>query len=107
DRYNFSIPSLAPYFDDRNEVLKTIERQKPDVLAFSALTGTYQWMLGIARDAKKIFPDVKIIFGGVHVSAVPERVLARPAVCFICVGEGDIALPWILKAIEEGGPQGE
>ena len=107
DRFNFSIPSLASYFDDRGEVLKTIERQKPDVLAFSVLTGTYQWMLGIAHDAKRILPDVKVIFGGVHVSAVPDRVLARPEVDFVCIGEGDIAFPLILKAIQEGGPHGE
>jgi len=103
DRYNFSIPSIAPFFDDRREVLAAIGRQQPDVLAFSALTGTYQWMLGIARDAKLIDPNIKVIFGGVHPSAVPERVLARPEVDFVCVGEGDIAFPMILKALEEGG----
>lgn len=52
DRYNLSIPALASYFDDRKDVLSAIERQKPDVLAFSALTGTYQWMLDIAMEAK-------------------------------------------------------
>ncbi|OGX35679.1 MAG: hypothetical protein A3C36_05020 [Omnitrophica WOR_2 bacterium RIFCSPHIGHO2_02_FULL_52_10] len=104
DRYNLSIPSLAPFFDDRNDVIDKIEKQRPDVLAFSALTGTYQWMLGIARDAKLLNPGVKVVFGGVHPSAVPERVLAQPQVDYVCVGEGDVAFPALLRAIEEGGP---
>ena len=103
DRYNLSIPELAPFFDDRNDVIKTIEKQQPDVLAFSALTGTYQWMLGIAKDARQMFPHIKIIFGGVHASAVPDRVLSQSQVDYVVVGEGDIAFPLILKAIEDGG----
>jgi len=100
DRYNFSLPHIAPLFDDRDETIEAIKQQKPDVLAFSALTGTYQWMLGIAQEAKAIFPHVKIIFGGVHVSAVPDRVLAQAQVDYVCVGEGDIAFVKILEQIE-------
>ncbi len=101
DRYNFSIPFLASLFDDRRLVLEAIKKQKSDVLAFSPLTGTYQWMLGIAKEAKMLFPHVKVIFGGVHSSAVPERVLAQPQVDYVCVGEGDISFPLILRAIEK------
>lgn len=106
DRAHLHVPPLARLFDDRKDVLAAIERQQPDVLAFSAMTGTYQWMLGIARDAKGLFPTVKTVFGGVHPSAVPERVLVRPEVDYVCVGEGDAAFPEILKAIEKGGATG-
>jgi anaerobic magnesium-protoporphyrin IX monomethyl ester cyclase len=76
-------------------------RQQPDVLAFSCLTGTYRWMLDVAADAKQILPGVKTVFGGVHISAVPDRVLNNPQVDYVVVGEGDIAFPAILKAIEK------
>ncbi|MBP7163551.1 MAG: cobalamin-dependent protein, partial [Candidatus Omnitrophica bacterium] len=99
DRYNLHVPFLAAIFDDRAQVLKTIAQQKPDVLAFSAMTGTYQWMLGIARDAKRMNPNVKILFGGVHASAVPDRVLQQKSVDFVCVGEGDMAFRLMLQAI--------
>ena len=74
DRYNLQVPFLARLFDDRASVLRTIEEQEPDVLAFSAITSTYQWMLGVATDAKRILPRVKTVFGGIHPSAVPDRV---------------------------------
>ena len=99
DRYNLHIPFLAKAFDDREHVLKTIAKHKPDVLAFSAMTGTYQWMLGIAADAKRLCPGVKVLFGGVHASAVPDRVLREDPVDFVCVGEGDLAFRFILHAI--------
>lgn len=104
DRYNLSVKQLAPYFDDRQLVIDAIAEQRPDVLAFSVLTGTYRWMLGVAREAKQMLPDVKVVFGGVHPSAVPHRVLAEDAVDYVCVGEGDVAFPLILSAVEHGGP---
>ncbi len=100
DRYNLSVPSIAPFFDDRNDVIEAIKKQKPDVLAFSVITGTYQWSLSIAQEAKKLFPHIKTIFGGVHVSAVPDRVLNQPQVDYVCIGEGDVAFPQILRAID-------
>jgi radical SAM superfamily enzyme YgiQ (UPF0313 family) len=101
DKYFLEMPRLARLFDDRSAVLDAIRVQRPDVLAFSALTNTYQWMLGIARDAKEMLPDVRVVFGGVHASAVPDNVLARPEVDYVCIGEGDVAFPTLLRGLEE------
>ena len=68
DRFNLEMPWLSPYFDDTKEVMKAIEQQQPDVLAFSPLTSTYQWALDIATRAKVLNPDIKTVFGGVHAS---------------------------------------
>jgi radical SAM superfamily enzyme YgiQ (UPF0313 family) len=102
--FQAEIASLGRVFDDRSDVIQAIKDQKPDVLAFSVLTMNYQWMLGIAREAKELFPDVKTIFGGVHTSAVPDRVLANPEVDYVVIGEGDFAFTRILRAIAKGGP---
>jgi len=93
DRFNLEIPSIAKHFDDRGDVIEAIKEQQPDVLAFSCLTSTYQWMLGVAREAKEIIPDVKTIFGGVHISAIPDRALSKAEVDYVVVGEGDVAFP--------------
>ncbi len=104
DRFNLEIPSLAKIVDDRSNVIQAIKDQQPDVLAFSCLTSTYQWTLSVAEEAKQILPNVKTVFGGVHVSAVPDRVISRPQVDFAVSGEGDIAFPLILDALSKGGP---
>lgn len=97
---------LGKVFNDRSEVMCQIEEQRPDVLAFSVLTMNYQWMLEVARQTKKLFPQVKTVFGGVHISAIPDRAIARPEVDYVVAGEGDAAFPQILRAIEAGGPSG-
>ncbi|GIV34504.1 MAG: hypothetical protein KatS3mg031_2039 [Chitinophagales bacterium] len=102
DRFNLELPSIAPFFDDTHEVLDAIIRQQPDVIAFGALTSTYQWGLKVADYAKQINPNIKVIFGGVHPSAVPELVLKKPQVDYVVVGEGDLAFPKILEQIEKG-----
>jgi anaerobic magnesium-protoporphyrin IX monomethyl ester cyclase len=102
DRFNLEMPWLSPYFDDTAELIKAIERQQPDVVAFSPLTSTYQWSLHIARRAKELNPAVKTVFGGVHASAVPHLLLQQPVVDFVVIGEGDVAFPQILKAVETG-----
>lgn len=107
DRSHLNIPSLANIFDDRKQVIDKIRKEVPDVLAFSVLTPNYQWMLSIAREAKAMFPQVKIIFGGVHPSAVPEQVLKNPEVDIVCIGEADISFPLILEAIENNRLNGE
>jgi radical SAM superfamily enzyme YgiQ (UPF0313 family) len=99
DRFNLEFPSISPYFDDTHNVIQAIKDQTPDVISFGALTSTYQWMLDVAKQAKEINPDVKVVFGGVHPSAVPHLVIARPQVDYVVVGEGDEAFPRILKAI--------
>jgi anaerobic magnesium-protoporphyrin IX monomethyl ester cyclase len=100
DRFNLEIPWLAKYFDDTDEVIETLYNFQPDVIGFSCLTSTYQWMLEVAAESKRLFPGVKTIFGGVHVSAVPDLVLQKEQVDFVVVGEGDVAFPAILDAIE-------
>lgn len=100
DRFNLEIPSIAPFFDDTKNACDAIRQQQPDVVAFGALTSTYQWGLKVAEYAKQWNPDVKVIFGGVHPSAVPDLVLKRPQVDYVVVGEGDIAFPTILRQIE-------
>ncbi len=100
DRSNLEFKNLGKIFDKTCDVYDTIRKEQPDVLLFSSLTATYQWMLEVARNAKRMNPGVKTVFGGVHVSAVPDRAIAKDEIDFVVVGEGEIALPQILNLIE-------
>jgi anaerobic magnesium-protoporphyrin IX monomethyl ester cyclase len=100
DRYNLEIPWLGNLFDDKQIVIDEVKEQKPDIVAFSCLTATYQWALSVAREIKKHSPNTKTVFGGVHISAVPERVIKKDEVDFVVVGEGEEAFPLIIEAIE-------
>lgn len=107
DRDHVYVPFMAKIFDDRQRVINKIREQQPDVICFSCITSTYQWALSIAEEAKQMNPDVITIFGGVHASGTPERVIAKPQVDIVCIGEADLALPNILTEIENGTLHGQ
>lgn len=103
DRFNLEIPALGRFFDDTGDVMAAIKAQQPDVLVFSVLTSTYQWSLQIARQAKALNPNIKTVFGGVHISAVPDLVIANPEVDYAVAGEGEVCFLPILEHAEKGG----
>jgi len=78
--------------DNEKRNLKIIEDFDTDLVGFSSLTHRYQWNLKFARQIKQQFPDIKIIFGGSHASAVPEVVNRESCVDHVCVGEGEGAI---------------
>lgn len=100
DRYVLQFPTIAKFFEDTQDAIDKIKEINPDVIAFGALTSTYQWGLDVINAAKKYNPNIKVIFGGVHPSAVAELVIQQLNIDFVVVGEGDVALPEILKSIE-------
>lgn len=95
----FNVPFLVNFFDDTDYVIERLIEQQPDIVAFSCLTQSYQWMLSIAREIKKVYPNVYTVFGGVHVSAVPDIVLQNEEADYVVVGEGEEAFFEIIDAI--------
>lgn len=91
DRYYFDVPGLSDVFDRTGRVVREAALLKPDLLAFSVLTPTYQWCLEVARRVKASV-GCPVIFGGVHPSAVPEVCLENAEVDYVCVGEGEHAI---------------
>lgn len=82
------------------QLLREIVESQPDLVAFSVTTDDYQWSLRIARQIKKAL-DVPVLFGGVHVTSVPHRVIVREEVDYICLGEGERALVALLDHLDE------
>lgn len=78
------------YNIDTKIIEKTIDL-KPDLVGFSVYTGNYRWCLNIAQGIKKV-SNIPIVFGGVHTTAVPERVLANEFIDFAITGEGEYAM---------------
>jgi len=98
----WDIPALARRFDLKPRILDRIAAEKPDVAAFSCFTGNYHWALAIAREAKARNPCLKTVFGGVHVTAVPGRVIAEDAVDALAIGEADTSFTTLLDRWSNG-----
>ncbi|MEI6631159.1 MAG: radical SAM protein [bacterium] len=82
---------LAGYFSKEKYLLRRLQEIKPDLIGFSVVTANYQWGLSLAKKIKEYF-DIPIIFGGVHPTLVPERVIRQEAVDMVCIGEAEEAI---------------
>ena len=98
DKYIFSIPSLSMIFNIREIIIKQLIDYKPDLVCFSVFTEAFLWALEMSYSIKKNL-DVKILFGGVHPTMVPERVIKEKVVDMLIVGEGFEALPELVNAL--------
>jgi radical SAM superfamily enzyme YgiQ (UPF0313 family) len=82
------------------QLLREIVEFAPDLICFSTVTDDYQWCLRTAGTLKAATGAVTI-FGGVHVSSVPERVVVQPNVDLIGLGEGERALGALLEQLDD------
>ncbi|RJQ51136.1 MAG: radical SAM protein [Nitrospiraceae bacterium] len=80
---------------------KIIRQSAPDVAGIAALTPTYPTALKIAELIKRINPQCITVFGGNHACALPDEVLAGPAVDIVVRGEGEITMCEIMDALKE------
>ena len=101
DRAIFSMPALHRMVDLRPKMVESLIGWQPDIVAFSVLTNTYQWALETA-ELIRMELDRPIIFGGVHATLVPERVIGRPVVDMVNVGEGFEAFPELIGRLDQG-----
>lgn len=60
-----------------------------------------RWALEISKGAKKIRPDVPVVWGGWHPSILPEQCLKHPSVDVVVKGQGEITFSELLKCLEE------
>lgn len=87
--------------DFSDVIVEQIKQYKPDVVGMSVVTDYYDMSLKIAQKIKKQL-SIPIVFGGVHPSAVPERVLNTELVDYVCVGEGEYAFCELVQALTKG-----
>ena len=85
------LPTLRKLLKIEERLIKRVLETKPDLIAFSVVSDYYQWSLYWAKKFKEA-SNIPIIFGGIHPTSVPERVIANSFVDIICVGEGEYPL---------------
>ena len=98
----FDFKKLASFFDISKHIVKQINEEKPDLIGFSIFTFNYQYYLKLAKAIKKSGQEAPIVFGGIHPTSVPDRVIKEECVDIVCVGEGEYALLELLENLKKG-----
>ncbi|WP_328597363.1 B12-binding domain-containing radical SAM protein [Heliobacterium mobile] len=80
-----------------------VREQSPDVIAMETSTPSLRNDLEVAAELKRILPDVRILFCGVHHEMDSEAFLARHSVIDYCVyGEYETPVLRLLEALRDG-----
>ena len=96
-----SVKSLNRFFDYKKRIIQDLKTYKPDLIGISVVTDFYQWASTMAKMIKQEM-DVPIIFGGIHPTSVPERVIKNDFVDMVCVGEGEYPMLELANSMQKG-----
>ena len=83
------------------EVENSIKDYNPSVVGISAKTQNFVSASIVAKIAKEINPDIKVIVGGVHPTMNGSKVLDCKDIDFLSIGEGEKTIVEILHALEK------
>ncbi|MBM3245428.1 MAG: radical SAM protein [Candidatus Omnitrophica bacterium] len=84
-----------------------IRKFRPDFIGITCISYMLKNTYEVVRGIKEMFPDVKIVIGGPHVSSIKEEVLKQcEALDFAIVGEGEVSLPELILGKPQEGIKG-
>lgn len=101
DDSEINVKFLAKFFNYKSEVIHEVIKSNPDLIVFSVVSDYYKWACDLAKCLKERI-NVPIIFGGIHVTSVPELVLKNDFVDMICIGDGELPLKNLVASIAKG-----
>ncbi len=101
DDENIRFGVLSRLFDYRGNIISRLKEYRPDLIGISVVTDFYQWACAMAKEIKRNM-QVPIIFGGIHPSSVPERVIKNDFVDMVCVGEGEYPILELANSMQKG-----
>jgi anaerobic magnesium-protoporphyrin IX monomethyl ester cyclase len=99
-------PVGAPDNDPANVFTEIISNLKPDIVGFSVTNPNRFNAMECAKIAKKINPDITIVFGGPAPTFLFEHLINEcPQIDFIVKGEGEITFLELINHLEMQGPK--
>lgn len=88
---------------DATEIISEIRRNDPDVIGMSVIFSiNWRECARLVRLIKTEFPEKILVLGGPHVSTSPVECLNGSHADYVIAGEGEVAFPNLLAAIESG-----
>lgn len=101
------VPPLLKLLDQTKRIVALARDFAPDVVGFGCYTDNFAWMISVARAMKDAGLPALRVFGGVHVTSVPEVVGTYDEVDVLVLGEAEEAFVELVEGIEGGqAPRG-
>lgn len=72
-----------------SNIREIIRQHNPDLIGISSMTATFPAACQLVKICREIRPDIKIVLGGRHPSALPELSLKQSGADFVVIGDGE------------------
>lgn len=80
--------------------MEIIEQKRPKLIGLGFMSSLYPIALEVTRRIQERFPDIPIVWGGIHPTSVPEECIGD--IDYLCVGEGEMAAVDLCNALRDG-----
>jgi anaerobic magnesium-protoporphyrin IX monomethyl ester cyclase len=87
------------------KIADIIRKVKPKTIGIPYITPIKYTVLRVARIAKEIDKDIKVIAGSFHPTLCPDEVMCEPDIDFIVRGEGEVPLLALVKELKKDRPR--
>ncbi|MFH1469096.1 MAG: cobalamin-dependent protein [Pseudomonadota bacterium] len=94
-------PALGLY---RADLVPLARQIAPDVVGITATTSYVHSALASAELLRPLLPRALVCLGGPHVTGSPQLLLDQPAFDLAVIGEGELTLRDVVRAVEAGCP---
>ena len=102
NHYDVEILNWHNIHETPQKISEVLYQKKPDIIGFSILHANRWGGIEIARIAKKIDPDVKIVFGGIGASFLWRHFLTHfPEVDYVVIGEGEYSFLSLVQSLDK------
>lgn len=98
---NYEIPQIVAMREKISDVIKRFDN--PDFVAFTCFVWNLEYNKELAKELKKLYPDVKIIFGGHSVPRDASFLEKYDFIDYLMHNEGEETTALFLKTLKDGG----
>lgn len=101
-KYDVEILNWQKLGRSPEEIRAVLVEKRPDVIGFSILQANRWGGIEIARVAKQVDPDIKIVFGGITPTFLWKHFLTHfPQIDYVIRGEGEYTFLSLIECIEK------
>lgn len=90
------------YGMDDDDLLKRVGESRPDIVGVTGFTSQHLRLVEISTAIKKAHPQIVLVIGGIHATAMPELVMRETSADYLIRGDGERSLVALADCIESG-----
>lgn len=100
--HDVTIVDLAKKRMKAKKGVRELVALEPDLIGVSILSTAYLQARELINEIRQALPDVRIVVGGPHVTALPEDSLSDLGVDIVVLGEAELVFPALVDRMSAG-----